>query len=712
MKRFLLTLISTIFVVTLTKAQDLPSYIPSDGLVVYYPFNGNANDASGNGNNGAVSGATLTSDKDGNTNKAYEFTVDENVQLGSSQDEITITSDPLMNSNEITLSAWVYPRSKPGAFANRPLTVFGRWEINEANEVFRFQVNENNKIYFRAGSEAFESGQINYDTWSHIAITVGSNGTVKSYLNGSYVDETNFSTPLNVNSQSNLTIGSLASSNGTWYLFDGKLDELGYWNKVLTSQEIANLFSGSADILLNGMVSAENNRIKNVADPTNAQDAATKNYVDNAGIQGPQGPPGEKGEPGEIGDPGPQGPPGEKGEPGEIGDPGPPGPAGSDATVTAGTGIAVSNGEVSLSAGLNDLTDAKTSNQSFYIGSEHGIDSGLGAYYNVALGTKALNSVTGADYNTAIGQESLEKLTSSHKNTAIGAQALRYVETGANNTAIGAYAGDGLTGGSDNVVIGHNADTHSTQSSNQIVIGKGAQGQTDDSVTLGNADIDAVFMAEDSGASVYAAKYYTVDSNGVATELTSGAQGPEGPQGPVGAEGPQGPAGTSPAPKIASYKWHDNRYNLVPNQCNFIPLDMELINTDISVFELINIGNQGAAIAVNCENDSNGNPARVKVNESGWYEIITMAHYYDLGSNRTLQTRIYKSVNDSSPLEYVELIQDNKYGANFESGPSSRNVAYGHTILYLNSGECVTYTMSSDHPVYPERPNKFTIRKL
>ncbi len=280
MKRFLLTLISTIFVVTLTKAQDLPSYIPSDGLVVYYPFNGNANDASGNGNNGAVSGATLTSDKDGNTNKAYEFTVDENVQLGSSQDEITITSDPLMNSNEITLSAWVYPRSKPGAFANRPLTVFGRWEINEANEVFRFQVYENNKIYFRAGSEKFESVQINYDTWSHIAITVGSNGTVKSYLNGNYVDETNFSTPLNVNSQSNLTIGSLASSNGTWYLFDGKLDELGYWNKVLTSQEIANLFSGSADILLNGTVSAENNQIKNVADPTLAQDVATKSYVD------------------------------------------------------------------------------------------------------------------------------------------------------------------------------------------------------------------------------------------------------------------------------------------------------------------------------------------------------------------------------------------------------------------------------------------------
>ena len=47
--------------------------------------------------------------------------------------------------------------------------------------------------------------------------------------------------------------------------------------------------SGDAGILLNGVVSAESNQIKNVAEPTDAQDAATKNYVDNAGIQGPQG---------------------------------------------------------------------------------------------------------------------------------------------------------------------------------------------------------------------------------------------------------------------------------------------------------------------------------------------------------------------------------------------------------------------------------------
>ena len=188
-----------------------------------------------------------------------------------------------------------------------------------------------------------------------------------------------------------------------------------------------------------------------------------------------------------------------------------------------------------------------------------------------------------------------------------------------------------------------------------------------------------------------------------------GIQGPAGPAGPIGPEGPQGPAGTSPAPKIASYKWHDNRYNIVPDQANFIPLDLELINTDSSVFELINSGNGGSA---NWESDSTGSEARIKVNESGWYEIVTMAYYYDLGAGRHLITGIYKSVNDSSPLQFQEKIQDHKFANNSTGGADSRQTAYGHTIIYLNSGECITYAVRSNHGLYPERPNKITIRKL
>ena len=44
-----------------------------DGLVGYYPFFGNADDASGNGNNGNIFNASLTKDRDENDNSAYLF---------------------------------------------------------------------------------------------------------------------------------------------------------------------------------------------------------------------------------------------------------------------------------------------------------------------------------------------------------------------------------------------------------------------------------------------------------------------------------------------------------------------------------------------------------------------------------------------------------------------------------------------------------------
>ena len=51
-----------------------PSYADlDDGLVAYYPFSGNANDASGNGNHGTVDGATLTTGRSGYSNCAYHF---------------------------------------------------------------------------------------------------------------------------------------------------------------------------------------------------------------------------------------------------------------------------------------------------------------------------------------------------------------------------------------------------------------------------------------------------------------------------------------------------------------------------------------------------------------------------------------------------------------------------------------------------------------
>ena len=299
MKRMFLILALSILFIPTGISQDLPSYVPTDGLVAYYPFNGNANDASGNGNNGTVSGAILTADKDGDAEKAYEFTVNENGGWGNPQQEITVDYNTSMNSNTITLSAWVFPRTKPGSYADRPLTIFGRWADGVSNEVFRFQITYDqnttesagagaNKVFLQISnassngntsnnSEFFKGGDIPFNQWTHVAVTYdGSVGKV--YQNGQLVAENQIDVNINAGGSA-LNIGSLKSSNGTWYLFDGKLDELGYWNKVLSAEKIGNLFSNSADILLNGTVSVENNQIKNVADPSDGKDAVNKDYL-------------------------------------------------------------------------------------------------------------------------------------------------------------------------------------------------------------------------------------------------------------------------------------------------------------------------------------------------------------------------------------------------------------------------------------------------
>jgi hypothetical protein len=70
MKRSVLFLLLLFFVLAfaVTSFADL-----NYGLMAYYPFNGNANDESGNGNDAIVTQAILDVDRFGNENSAYYF---------------------------------------------------------------------------------------------------------------------------------------------------------------------------------------------------------------------------------------------------------------------------------------------------------------------------------------------------------------------------------------------------------------------------------------------------------------------------------------------------------------------------------------------------------------------------------------------------------------------------------------------------------------
>ena len=73
---------STELIVEINDPCSAPNGNLSQGLIGWWPFCGNANDEAGNGNNGTVNGATLTTDRFGNPNGAYEFDgVDDYIDL-------------------------------------------------------------------------------------------------------------------------------------------------------------------------------------------------------------------------------------------------------------------------------------------------------------------------------------------------------------------------------------------------------------------------------------------------------------------------------------------------------------------------------------------------------------------------------------------------------------------------------------------------------
>lgn len=272
MKKIFLTLTFTLLFIPFGISQDLPSYVPTDGLVAYYPFNGNANDESGNGNHGTVNGATLTEDRFGNVEQAYTF--------DGINDFIDISNiSGLISSQGISLSIWTKNYNPTSSSNQQFLFLIGSnpnariLMRDESNQVSGSILNCN------CSDDLYTSHEINPNQWTNIVLTYNLEiGEQKLYVNGVNVDSKTES--MNTYYTTNNIAKRIGSYGFNNHYFNGVLDDASIWNRTLTEQEIQNLYnSSSGDILLNGTVSVENNQIKNVADPTEAQDAVTKSYL-------------------------------------------------------------------------------------------------------------------------------------------------------------------------------------------------------------------------------------------------------------------------------------------------------------------------------------------------------------------------------------------------------------------------------------------------
>ena len=238
---------------TASVMAQVPSYVPSSGLVGWWPFNGNANDESGNGNNGTVNGATLTADRFGNASQAYNFDgVDDFIELGS--------ISGLNSTQGITLSIW--------------LKYFG--SNGTTNEQFAFLVggspnaaiiiNENlgetqgTVTNCNCPDDIYVTNPINLSEWTNVILTYYINiGLSKLYINGILADSSieNMYSYYTTNN-SNERFGNYHFNS---HFFKGQLDEAGLWNRALTYQEISNLYnpnSCSNDLTISSISNIQN----------------------------------------------------------------------------------------------------------------------------------------------------------------------------------------------------------------------------------------------------------------------------------------------------------------------------------------------------------------------------------------------------------------------------------------------------------------------
>lgn len=219
--------------------SQVPSYVPTNGLVGWWPFTGNANDLSGNGNNGNVVAAALTTDRFGNLNNAYDFD-------GVSQFIEIPSNAGLSVSNFYSISVWI--SSDIWSF-NAPID-----EHAIVSKINNGNWNGGYEIYSGGNGFILHTGNIGsnflissegylINTWYFITVTFdGTN--VRLFINGILVDSTNRFGSLET-SNVPLRFGRRggAGNNNNW--FNGKIDDIGIWNRALTQQEITNLYNAS-----------------------------------------------------------------------------------------------------------------------------------------------------------------------------------------------------------------------------------------------------------------------------------------------------------------------------------------------------------------------------------------------------------------------------------------------------------------------------------
>ena len=226
----------------------------NDGLVAYYPFNGNANDESGNGRN-LIAGRcsdqlpSLTLDRNNNSNSAYYFNgVNQAFQFSGGW--------PLTGSNEISVSLWIYAENDGMPIMNGDN---GEFFINR--HVFGLKTTCSDWI-------GASNSDNDLNKWYHLVGVWKQGEFIRFYSNSELKSITTNIPNCSIRYGSGFHYNGIGNYFNGWCSeqshFKGKLDDIRIYNRALSETEIAELYWSEAPVQLVSPTNSATSQPRNV----------------------------------------------------------------------------------------------------------------------------------------------------------------------------------------------------------------------------------------------------------------------------------------------------------------------------------------------------------------------------------------------------------------------------------------------------------------
>jgi hypothetical protein len=219
-----------------------------NGLVSYWDFNSDANDRWVNGNDGSVTSATFTTDG-GILNNAYLF--------DGTDDYIEIPGNPASLNPQfgISISVWFKPTATP----TLNTVILAKYDSGN-NKGYQILYRTDNTVSLlgrndsTAGSQIITSTEsVTLNTWNNVVIILDELNW-KFYLNDSFIGEIAWANGGDISTIYNLTFGDTTDpAVGGNRHFQGYLDEIGYWDRILTESEIEKIFNNGIGITFSNL---------------------------------------------------------------------------------------------------------------------------------------------------------------------------------------------------------------------------------------------------------------------------------------------------------------------------------------------------------------------------------------------------------------------------------------------------------------------------